>query len=194
MSPADDLPVTEFASAGEFENWLAAEHESSAGIWLKIARKNADIASVDYPQALDVALCYGWIDGQKRAADEETHWLQRFTPRGRASKWSQVNRDKAEALIKQKRMRPAGQAEIDRAKSDGRWAAAYASSRTATVPDDLQQALDDDPQALAFFATLDARNRYSVLYRIGDAKKPETRAARIQKYVAMLHDNEKIYP
>jgi uncharacterized protein YdeI (YjbR/CyaY-like superfamily) len=189
----EDLPIEEFASADDFEKWLAAQPESSAGIWLRIARKATSIDSLDYAQALDVALCHGWIDGQKRGGDE-THWLQRFTPRGAASKWSQVNRQHAEDLITQHRMRPAGQAEIDRAKADGRWAAAYASQRTAQVPDDLQQALDNDPEAREFFATLDSRNRYSVLYRIGDAKKPETRAARIQKYVAMLHDHQKIWP
>lgn len=191
--PSDDLPVREFATAADFERWLAAEHASTAGIWLKIARKETGIDSVDYSQALDVALCYGWIDGQKAKVDD-VHWLQRFTPRSRASKWSKVNRERAEKLIKSDRMRPAGQAEIDRAKADGRWAAAYASQKTATVPDDLQQALDADPEAAAFFATLDSRNRYSVLYRIGDAKKPETRAARIEKYVAMLHENKKIHP
>ncbi|HEY4019213.1 MAG TPA: YdeI/OmpD-associated family protein [Pseudonocardiaceae bacterium] len=188
----DDLPIEEFASAADFEKWLAAQPESAAGIWLKIARKKTGIDSLDYAQALDVALCYGWIDGQKRSADE-TYWLQRFTPRGPTSKWSQVNRQHAERLITKHRMRPAGQAEIDRAKADGRWAAAYPSQKTAEVPDDLRKALDNDPEAREFFATLDSRNRYSVLYRIGDAKKPETRAARIQKYVAMLHEHQKIH-
>ena len=128
----DDLPVEEFASAADFETWLAAQHDSAAGIWIRIAKKETGIASVDYSQALDVALCYGWIDGQKRGG--ETHWLQRFTPRGPASKWSQVNRDKAEKLIAEGRMRPAGQAEIDRAKADGRWAAAYAGARRRPCP------------------------------------------------------------
>jgi uncharacterized protein YdeI (YjbR/CyaY-like superfamily) len=193
MPVSDELPVEEFASAAHFEKWLSAQHESAAGIWIRIAKKETGLDSVDYPQALDVALCYGWIDGQKRG-EGETHWLQRFTPRGPRSKWSQVNREHAEKLIKQDRMRPAGQAEIDRAKADGRWDAAYASQKNATVPDDLQQALDADPDAREFFATLDSKNRFAVLYRIGDAKKPETRVARIQKYVAMLHDNQKIYP
>jgi uncharacterized protein YdeI (YjbR/CyaY-like superfamily) len=190
--PKDDLPVREFATAADFEQWLAAEH-ASAGIWLKIAKKETGIDSVDYSQALDVALCYGWVDGQKATIDD-THWLQRFTPRGPASKWSKVNRERVKNLIEQDRMRPAGQAEIDRAKADGRWAAAYASQKTATVPDDLQQALDEDPEAAEFFATLDSKNRYSVLHRIGDAKKPETRAARIAKYVGMLHEHKKIHP
>ncbi|HEX4223212.1 MAG TPA: YdeI/OmpD-associated family protein [Pseudonocardiaceae bacterium] len=193
MPVSDDLPVEEFASADDFEKWLVAQHKSSPGLWIRIAKKETGIDSVDYPQALDVALCHGWIDGQKHS-DGETHWLQRFTPRGPRSKWSQVNREHAEELIKQHRMRPAGQAEVDRAKADGRWDAAYASQKNATVPDDLQQALDADNAAREFFATLDSKNRFAVLYRIGDAKKPETRAARIQKYVAMLHDNQKIYP
>jgi uncharacterized protein YdeI (YjbR/CyaY-like superfamily) len=193
MPAKDDLPVKEFASAEDFEKWLAAEHESAAGIWLKIARKGTGIASVDYSQALDVALCYGWIDGQKDGSGD-THWLQRFTPRGPASKWSQVNRKRVADLIEHDRMRPAGLAEIDRAKADGRWDAAYAGPRAATVPDDLQQALDNDAEARAFFATLDSKNRFAVLHRVGDAKKPETRAARIRKYVAMLHDQQKIYP
>jgi uncharacterized protein YdeI (YjbR/CyaY-like superfamily) len=193
MTDKDDLPTRDFASATDFEKWLSAEHTSSAGIWLKIAKKSSGVASVDYSQALDVALCYGWIDGQKDKFDDD-HWLQRFTPRKQTSKWSQVNRQRTEELVKARRMRPAGQAEIDRAKADGRWDAAYASQKTAGVPDDLQQALDEDKEAKDFFATLDSKNRYSVLYRIGDAKKPETRAARIKKYVAMLHDHEKIYP
>lgn len=192
MAAKDELPTAEFASAADFETWLAAEHESAAGIWIRIAKKGTGIASVHYPQALDVALCYGWIDGQKRGG--ETHWLQRFTPRGPASKWSQVNRDKAEKLIAEGRMRPAGQAEVDRAKADGRWAAAYAGAKKATVPEDLRRALDADPRASEFFATLDSRNRFSIIYRVGDAKKPQTRAARIAKYVAMLHDQQKIYP
>jgi uncharacterized protein YdeI (YjbR/CyaY-like superfamily) len=193
VTDKDDLPTRCFASAADFEQWLSAEHTSSAGIWLKIARKGSGVESVDYSQALDVALCYGWIDGQKDTFDDD-HWLQRFTPRKPASRWSQVNRQRAEALVKADRMRPAGQAEIDRARADGRWDAAYASQQTASVPDDLRQALDEDEKAKEFFATLDSRNRYSVLYRIGDAKKPETRAARIRKYVAMLHNHEKIHP
>ena len=187
-----ELPVAEFGSSADFEHWLAAQHDAAAGVWIRIAKKDTGIASVDYSQALDVALCYGWIDGQKRGGD--THWLQRFTPRGPSSKWSQVNRDRVENLITEGRMRPSGQAEIDRAKADGRWAAAYAGQKSATVPEDLQQALDADPRAREFFATLDGRNRFAVLYRVGDAKKPETRAARIRKYVAMLHDNQKIHP
>ncbi len=189
----DDRPTMEFASAADFETWLAAEYAASSGIWLKIAKKASGIASVDYSQALDVALCYGWIDGQKARIDD-TYWLQRFTPRTATSRWSQVNRQRVERLIADGRMRPAGLAEVERAKADGRWDAAYASQKTIEVPDDLRQALDDDPEAREFFATLDSRNRFAVLYRIGDAKKPTTRAARITKYVTMLHDHEKIYP
>lgn len=188
-----DRLVREFASAADFETWLAAEHGASTGIWVRIAKKGSGIASVDYAQALDVALCYGWIDGQKERVDD-TYWLQRFSPRTATSRWSQVNRQHIERLIMEEKMRPAGLAEVERAKADGRWDAAYASQKTIEVPDDLRQALDADPEAREFFGTLDSRNRYSVLYRIGDAKKPETRAARIVKYVAMLHDHEKIYP
>jgi uncharacterized protein YdeI (YjbR/CyaY-like superfamily) len=189
----DDRPTMEFASAADFESWLAAEHKASTGIWLKIAKKASGIDSVDYSQALDVALCYGWIDGQKSRVDD-TYWLQRFCPRTATSRWSQVNRQRVDKLIAEDRMRPAGLAEVERAKADGRWDAAYASPRNSTVPEDLRQALDADPEASEFFATLDSRNRFSVLYRIGDAKRPATRAARIAKYVAMLHDHEKIHP
>lgn len=192
MNKKDRL-IREFASAADFETWLAAEHGASTGIWVRIAKKGSGIASVDYPQALDVALCYGWIDGQKERVDD-TYWLQRFSPRTATSRWSQVNRQHVERLIKDEKMRPAGLAEVERAKADGRWDAAYASQKTIEVPDDLRQALDADPEAREFFATLDSRNRFSVLYRIGDAKKPATRAARIVKYVAMLHDHQKIYP
>ena len=189
----DDRPTMEFASAADFESWLAAEHTASTGIWLKIAKKASGIDSVDYSQALDIALCYGWIDGQKDGVDD-TYWLQRFSPRTATSKWSQVNRQRVAKLIADGRMRPAGLAEVERAKADGRWDAAYASPRNVEVPDDLRQALAADPEASAFFATLDSKNRFSVLYRIGDAKKPATRAARIVKYVAMLHDHERIHP
>ncbi|HEV3357365.1 MAG TPA: YdeI/OmpD-associated family protein [Pseudonocardiaceae bacterium] len=188
-----DRPTMEFASAADFESWLAAEHTTSTGIWLKIAKKASGIESVDYSQALDVALCYGWIDGQKDRVDD-TYWLQRFCRRTATSRWSQVNRQRVAKLIADDRMRPAGLAEVERAKADGRWDAAYASPRNIEVPDDLRQALDADPEASEFFATLDSRNRFSVLYRIGEAKRPATRAARIVKYVAMLHDHEKIYP
>jgi uncharacterized protein YdeI (YjbR/CyaY-like superfamily) len=187
-----DLPTLEFADRSEWELWLEQNHESSAGVWLKLARKGSGAATLTYADALEEALCCGWIDGQKAPFDE-TFWLQRFTPRGPRSKWSQVNRRKATDLIERGRMRPAGAAQVDAAKRDGRWDAAYASQRTVTVPDDFRQALDANPKANEFFATLKSSERYSVLYRIYDAKRPETRARRIRDYVAMLADHKTIH-
>lgn len=182
-----------FPSAEAFEEWLVANHASSSGLWLRLAKKVPGVGSLDYVQALDVALCHGWIDGQKKSLDA-THWLQRFTPRRPRSTWSKVNRDKVAALLEQGRMRPAGLLEVERAKADGRWEAAYDGSRTATVPEDLELALSGNPAAREFFATLDSRNRYAVLYRVQEAKKPETRARRIEKFVTMLAEQKKIYP
>lgn len=187
-----DLPVIAFASESEFESWLAEHHESADGLWLKFARKASSIASIDYPQALDVALCYGWIDGQSKSLDEH-YYLQRFTPRRPRSKWSKINREKVAKLIEQGRMQPAGMREIERAKADGRWDNAYDSPRTATVPDDLQARLDEHPKAKAFFEGLDSRNRYAILYRIQDAKRPETRARRIEQFVEMLKNGDKLH-
>ncbi|WP_242625684.1 YdeI/OmpD-associated family protein [Streptomyces sp. BK022] len=188
-----DLETVVFESAEAFEAWLAEHHAVSPGIWLKLRKKGPGIVALDYARALDVALCYGWIDGQKAKADEEW-WLQRFTPRTPRSKWSKVNREKVAALIAQGRMRPPGQAEIDRAKADGRWEAAYDGARTATVPDDLAAALTADPAAAESFERLDRQNRYAILYRLQDAKRPETRARRIEKFVAMLARGEKPHP
>lgn len=182
-----------FATQRGFEAWLRKNGASADGIWLIIAKPGADKATVTYPEAVDVALCYGWIDGQKKALDA-THWLQRFTPRRARSLWSKVNRTKAEALIQSGRMRPGGMAEIDRAKSDGRWDAAYDGSRTAMVPPDLQAAFDARPEAHAFFSQLDSANRYAVLWRVQTAKKPATRASRIETLVAMLARGEAIHP
>jgi uncharacterized protein YdeI (YjbR/CyaY-like superfamily) len=190
---SDAVETLSFPSAVAFEAWLAASHASSSGIWLKLARKVAGVSSLTYAEALDVALCFGWIDGQKAKFDD-AHWLQRFTPRRPRSRWSKVNRDKVTALIDQGRMRPSGLLEIERAKEDGRWDAAYDGSRTATVPEDLARALAENPAADEFFATLDSRNRFAVLYRVQDAKKPETRARRIDQYVSMLAEHRKIYP
>jgi uncharacterized protein YdeI (YjbR/CyaY-like superfamily) len=162
-------------------------------VWLKLAKAGTGIASVTYAEALEVALCHGWIDGQKGGFDDE-FWLQRFTPRKPRSRWSRINRDKATALIERGEMEPAGLREVDAAKADGRWDAAYEGQRTATVPEDLQRALDANPAAAAFFSTLDGANRYAILYRVQDAKKPETRARRIDKYVAMLAAGEKLHP
>ena len=185
------LPVISFATVPDCEAWFAEHHADQRGIWLKIG-KVGSAKTVTYAEALDIALCYGWIDGQKRGYDQ-TSWLQRFTPRGPRSKWSQINRDKAEALIRADRMQPAGQAQIDAAKADGRWEAAYAGQKSATVPEDLAAALAADPEAKAFFDTLTGANRYAILYRIQDAKKPETRVARIAKFVEMCRRHETIH-
>lgn len=193
MKHEDTLPTLAFATQQEWEAWLEAHHAGAPGLWLKIAKKEAGGRSVTYAEALESALCYGWIDGQKAALDER-HWLQKFTPRRARSVWSKVNRTKAEALIAAGRMRPAGLRQVELAQADGRWDAAYDGQRTVAVPADLQSALDDNPEARAFFGTLNSVNRYAILYRIQTAKKPETRAARIQKFVAMLSRHEKIFP
>ncbi|GHC90436.1 hypothetical protein GCM10010309_72350 [Streptomyces violaceochromogenes] len=187
------MEIVAFESAEAFQAWLGENHAVSPGIWLKLRKKGPGIVALDYAQALDVALCYGWIDGQKAKLDDQW-WLQRFTPRKPRSKWSKANRDKATALIEEGRMRQPGQAEIDRAKADGRWEAAYDGAKTATVPNDLAAALTADPAAAEFFETLDRQNRYAILYRLQDAKKAETRARRIEKYVAMLARGEKLHP
>jgi uncharacterized protein YdeI (YjbR/CyaY-like superfamily) len=188
-----DLPVHSFGSRAEWAAWLEREHGSVAGVWLAIARKGGASEWVSYAEALDVALCYGWIDGRKDRLDDHT-WLQRFTPRRARSRWSKRNRGRAEELIERGEMAPAGLREIERARADGRWEAAYDSHSTATVPPDLAAALDDDHAARDFFATLDSNNRYAILYRIQEARRPETRARRIAKYVAMLSAGEKIHP
>lgn len=178
-----------FASRDAWEGWLAEHHASASGVWLKIAKKGSGIESVSYAEALNVALCYGWIDGQKGSFDE-TWWLQRFTPRKPRGTWSKINRDKAERLIAAGRMRRPGLREIERARSDGRWDAAYDPQSSATVPDDLREALERNDAARAFFETLNSANRYAILYRIQGAKRPETRARRIQTFVEMLSAGE----
>jgi len=193
MDIKQGLPILLFDEARVFEEWLAAHHPTSKGLWLKIAKKGSATASVSYSQALEVALCHGWIDGQKAPLDE-MFWLQRFTPRGAKSKWSKMNREKTLALIKATRMKPAGQAAIDAAKCDGRWERAYDSQSRATVPDDLQAELDKNPAAAAFFASLDRVNRYAVLYRLHSVKKPETRLRRLAQFVDMLNRKQKIHP
>jgi uncharacterized protein YdeI (YjbR/CyaY-like superfamily) len=188
----DGRPVIAFRSADAWDDWLAEHHSTDGGLWLKLAKKGSGVESITYAQAIDVALCHGWIDGHKRSLDEQ-FWLQRFTPRAPRSKWSKINCAKAAALIESGRMRPAGLREIERAKADGRWDAAYDPQRTVSIPDDLQRELDLDHRARDFFVSLDARNRYSILYRIQDAKRPETRARRIDTYVRMLREHKKIY-
>jgi uncharacterized protein YdeI (YjbR/CyaY-like superfamily) len=187
-----EQPVIAFASQDAFREFLAAEHASSDGIWIKFAKKGSRIASVDYAQALDIALCYGWIDGQVKTFDDR-YYLQRWTPRRQRSRWSKRNCDKAEALIASGAMQPAGLAEVERAKADGRWERAYEGPKNATVPDDLQAALDANPKAAAFFATLTGSSRYAILYRLQDAKKPETRQRRLEKFVAMLEHGETLH-
>lgn len=193
MSNADHLPILSFESQNAWEAWLDAHHADTPGVWLKIAKKATGTLSVSYAEVLESALCYGWIDGQKASLDD-THWLQKFTPRRAKSAWSRVNCEKATTLIAAGRMQPAGLRQVEQAQADGRWAAAYDSQSTIEVPADLQRELDAHPAAKAFFGTLDSRNRYAILYRIQTAKKAETRAARIEKFVAMLARGEKIYP
>jgi uncharacterized protein YdeI (YjbR/CyaY-like superfamily) len=193
MKNADSLPILSFETQAVWEAWLEEHHAGSKGVWLKIAKKETGIPSVDYPQALESAICHGWIDGQKAALDE-AYWLQRFTPRGPKSKWSKVNREKALALIAEGRMQSSGLQQVKQAQTDGRWEQAYASQSQSTIPPDFQSELDKNPQAREFFSTLDSRNRYAILYHIHTAKKPETRAARISRFIEMLSKNQKLYP
>jgi uncharacterized protein YdeI (YjbR/CyaY-like superfamily) len=191
--PSPDLPVLPFPSSESWDEWLAEHHDSSDGLWVKIAKKASGIATVAYPAVLEVALSYGWIDGQRKAFDE-TWFLQKFTPRRARSRWSRINRDKAVELIESGRMKPAGLREVERAKADGRWEAAYDSQRKIEVPDDLRRELDADPAAREFFEGLDSQNRYAILYRLQDAKRPETRARRLTQFVEMLKEGRKLHP
>jgi uncharacterized protein YdeI (YjbR/CyaY-like superfamily) len=188
-----EIPVVSFANAGAWSTWLASRSLSSLGVWLKIAKKASGKASITYAEALEVALAWGWIDGQKGKLDE-TWWLQKFTPRGPRSIWSKINREKAIALITAGEMMPSGLAEVERAKRDGRWERAYESQSKASVPEDLAKALARNLRAERFFATLDSRSRYAVLFRVQNAKKAETRARRIAQFVEMLANGEKPHP
>ena len=188
-----DLPIMRFERQQDWKAWLDANHAASSGVWLRLAKKASGAPSVSYAEALEVALCYGWIDGQKQSYDVET-WLQKFTPRGAKSIWSKINRAKALALIERGQMKPAGLVAIERARQDGRWEAAYDSPSGATVPSDLQAALDRNGRAKAFFATLDRRNRYAILFRIQTAKRAETRARRVQQFIQMLEQHETLHP
>jgi len=185
-------PPTLFRNAKAFETWLRKHHATVDGLWLQIAKKGVEPPSVTYAEAVEIALCWGWIDGQKKGLDEH-HFLQRFTPRRARSIWSKINVDKVAALIEAGRMQPAGHAQIDAAKADGRWAQAYDGARTSTVPADLQAALEASPKAKAFFATVNATNRYAVLWRVQTAVKPETRARRIAQLVDMLARGEVVH-
>jgi uncharacterized protein YdeI (YjbR/CyaY-like superfamily) len=194
--PSDSRPdfdTLRFADQKAWEKWLKTHHVSSPGVWMQLARTSSGNRSVTYSEAIEVALCYGWIDGQRRRQAGGT-WLLRFTPRGKKSIWSKINREKASALIESDRMRPAGMRAIESAKADGRWMKAYDSPRTARVPADLQAALDTNARAKAFFATLESRNRYAILWRVQTAKLAATRAKRIVQCVGMLERGEKFHP
>lgn len=191
--PRDQLPVLGFASMAAWDAWLAGHADDSPGLWLKIPKKDSGATGIGYSDALDVALCHGWIDGQK-ASHSGGYWLQRFTPRKPGSRWSRINTERAEALTAAGRMRPRGQREVELARADGRWEQAYESQSRVGVPEDLARALAADERARAFFATLDSANRYAILYRIGAAKRPETRARRVATFVAMLSEHKKIHP
>jgi uncharacterized protein YdeI (YjbR/CyaY-like superfamily) len=192
MDPKPDDALELFATVADFERWLRKHHAKTSCIWVKYAKKKSGIPSINWAQAVDVALCYGWIDGQAKAFDE-TYSLQRFTPRGPRSRWSKLNRERIARLTKEGRMQPAGLAEVERAKADGRWDAAYDSPATAKVPDDLAKALAKSVKAKKFFDSLSASNRYAILHRLQAAKKPETRARRLESFVAMLKNGEKLH-
>jgi uncharacterized protein YdeI (YjbR/CyaY-like superfamily) len=183
----------QFKRQKDLTTWLEKNHTSSAGIWLRVAKASSGIASVSYAEAVEVALCYGWIDSQAKSYDEAS-WLQKFTLRGDRSVWSKINRERAKELILNGQMKPAGLAAIQRAKQNGRWKEAYDSPSQARVPSDLQAALDKNKKAKAFFATLNGQNRYAILHRIQTAKKAETRAKRIEQFTSMLEKHEKLYP
>lgn len=188
----DGKPILQLASPEEWEAWLDAEHASSDGVWLKFAKKGSGVTTVVYAEALDVALCYGWIDSQVMTFDER-FYLQRFTPRRARSKWSKINVEKIEALTKSGRMKPAGLEQVELAKADGRWDASYPSPANMTEPADLEKALKASPKAAEFYATLNKSNRYAIIYQLEDAKKPETRERRLAKFIGMLERGEKLY-
>ncbi len=191
--PPTELPVISFESLDQWERWLADNHASSRGIWMRISKKHTTMASIDYAQALDGALCYGWIDGQKRRYDENS-WLQKFTPRRARSGWSKVNTGHVERLTEAGRMQPAGLAQVEAAKRDGRWERAYPPPSTATLPEGFLRELNKNKRAKAFFQTLNKTNTFAIAYRLTNAKKPETRERRTQELLAMLDRGEKLYP
>lgn len=193
MDNLDRYETMIFASPSSWEEWLDLHHEDSKGIWLKIAKKDSLAASITYQEALDKALCYGWIDGQKKAYDE-TYWLQKFTPRSPKSVWSKVNTSKALKLIESGKMQPSGMKAVDAAKKDGRWDAAYESQKNMTVPEDFLKELEKNDRAKEFFGTLNKQNQYAICYRIHNAKKHQTRQERIMKFIDMLNNQQKLYP
>jgi len=191
---ADELPELIVRNAAAWRTWLVGHHADADGVWLVLAKKGTEKpTSLTYDQALEEALCHGWIDGQAGRRDEATY-RQRFTPRRRRSAWSKRNTGIAERLIAEDRMRPAGHAEVERAKADGRWEAAYSGPATMEVPSDLAEALAAEPKAQAMFESLNSQNRYAVLYRIATAKRADTRARRIEQFVTMLARGETVYP
>ena len=189
----EDPPILGFENQQAWEDWLSRNHSEAKGVWLRLAKQKSKIRSLTHAEALDSALCFGWIDAQKKP-ESAIAWLERFTPRGKQSTWSKINRQKATALVECGRMRESGLQEMLRAQQDGRWERAYDSPRNAMVPEDLQAALDKSARAKAFFATLESRNRYAILFRIQTVKKAETRARKIIEFVAMLERHEKIHP
>lgn len=193
MKKAETLPIISFETQQGWERWLTEHHTDTDGLWLKIAKKEAGISSVNYAEALESAICYGWIDGQKASFDDK-YWLQKFTQRRAKSIWSKVNCTKALALIAEGRMQPAGIRQVELAQADGRWESAYESQSKITIPDDFQKELDNNPKAQEFFTTLNSVNRYAILFRIQTAKKPETRSARISTFIEMLANNQKLHP
>jgi uncharacterized protein YdeI (YjbR/CyaY-like superfamily) len=193
MNAKKELPVRRFASKAAWETWLEKHHESSPGLWLEFAKKDSRLVSLSHAEALEVALCYGWIDGQAASVDTK-RFRQRFTPRRARSKWSQINCTAVERLQAQGRLAPAGLRQMEAAKQDGRWDAAYASPRSMTVPEDLRAQLEAHPRARRFFDQLDSQNRYAILYRLHDAKKAETRERRLAKFIEMLEAGETLYP
>jgi len=188
-----DAPVLPFATQAEWRRWLEANHASHDALWICYAKKSAGIASITYAEALEEALCFGWIDGQA-ASLSETHYLQRYTPRRKRSLWSQINRARAEALIASGRIHPAGLREVEAARADGRWENAYASAATIEIPGILRRALDASPKAAETFARLDSRNRYAILYRLTHAKREETRQRLTAQFVAMLEEGRTPHP
>ena len=187
-----DYDIVEFATPKLFEKWLAKNHDKAPGIWLRMFKKDSGVDSIKYAEALDVALCYGWIDGQSKR-ENELSYVQKFTPRRAKSMWSNINRGHVARLIEEGRMKPAGLAEVERAKADGRWDGAYDSSTTITEPEDFLKAIKKNKAAHAFYKTLSRQNRYAILVRIQMAKREETRQRRIEKFVEMCANGEKVY-
>lgn len=189
----DSYPILEFTDSLQFEKWLNKNHSSTDGIWLKFAKKDSGIKSVNYAEAVEVALCYGWIDGLARRVDEN-YYVQKFTPRRSNSLWSQINKKKVAVLIREKKMQEPGLAAIEEAKKNGRWKSAYASPSAAKLPAEFTKALKNNVKAKKFFDKLSATNRYAIIHRLTNVKKEETRLKKIEQYIAMLERNETIHP